>query len=215
MEEMSFVDRVRKNFAFLESEYGFKVTNASNGNIRAHTDGVVEYTSDNTVVVIDSETGSAAVWFYRIQDSRKYDLDPVAIHEYLNTNIKEKEILLSTDPKDYTVASALFNQKFLPNQPEWKLENGTTEDKLERRLTNYAHWLMTHANLCLQGDFSQWPLFYEYKIQRARADHLRRGKDELGYARVKDSEGNWKLVKQSIFKDKLEHAEKLKKEFLK
>jgi len=174
----------------------------------------VEYTSDTTVIVIDSETGYAAVWFYRIKDGRKYDLDPVAIHEYLNTSDKEKELLLSTNPKDHSTASALFNQKFLLNQPGWKSESDTTQDKLEIRLVNYANWLKTHANLCLIGDFSRWPEFYEYKIHRARADHLRRGKDELAYASVKDSDGNYKLIKQSAFKDDLEHIEKLKKEFL-
>jgi len=213
MNEITFIDRVKKHFNYLESEYSFKVTHETNSDTRLQTDGVVEYTSDSTVIVVDSETGYAAVWFYRIKDGKKFDLDPVAIHEYLNTSDKEKELLLSTNPKDHTAASALFNQKFLLNQPGWKLENGTTQDRLEIRLTNYSSWLKSHANLCLKGNFSQWPQFYEYKIQRARADHLRRGKDELGYARVKDSEGNWKLVKQSIFKDKLEHVEKLKKEF--
>ena len=214
MNEMTFVDRVKKHFSYLESEYGFKVTVEGNSDIRPQTDGAVEYTSDTTVIVIDSETGYAAVWFYRIKDGRKYDLDPVAIHEYLNTSDKEKELLLSTNPKDHSTASALFNQKFLLNQPGWKSESDTTQDKLEIRLVNYANWLKTHANLCLKGDFSRWPEFYEYKIHRARADHLRRGKDELAYASVKDSDGNYKLIKQSAFKDDLEHIEKLKKEFL-
>ena len=214
MNEMTFVDRVKKHFSYLESEYGFKVTVEGNSDIRPQTDGAVEYTSDTTVIVIDSETGYAAVWFYRIKDGRKYDLDPVAIHEYLNTSDKEKELLLSTNPKDHSTASALFNQKFLLNQPGWKSESDTTQDKLEIRLVNYANWLKTHANLCLIGDFSRWPEFYEYKIHRARADHLRRGKDELAYASVKDSDGNYKLIKQSAFKDDLEHIEKLKKEFL-
>ena len=215
MNEMTFVDRVKKHFSYLESEYGFKVTVEGNSDIRPQTDGAVEYTSDTTVIVIDSETGYAAVWFYRIKDGRKYDLDPVAIHEYLNTSDKEKELLLSTNPKDHSTASALFNQKFLLNQPGWKSESDTTQDKLEIRLVNYANWLKTHANLCLIGDFSRWPEFYEYKIHRARADHLRRGKDELAYASVKDSDGNYKLIKLSVFKDKLEHVEKLKKEFSK
>ena len=214
MNEMTFTDRVKKHFGYLESEYGFKVTVEGNSDIRPQTDGAVEYTSDTTVIVIDSETGYAAVWFYRIKDGRKYDLDPVAIHEYSNTGDKEKELLLSTNPKDHSTASALFNQKFLLNQPGWKSESDTTQDKLEIRLVNYANWLKTHANLCLTGDFSRWPEFYEYKIHRARADHLRRGKDELAYASVKDSDGNYKLVKQSAFKDDLEHIEKLKKEFL-
>ena len=214
MNEMTFVDRVKKHFSYLEYEYGFKVTVEGNSDIRPQTDGAVEYTSDTTVIVIDSETGYAAVWFYRIKDGRKYDLDPVAIHEYLNTSDKEKELLLSTNPKDHSTASALFNQKFLLNQPGWKSDSDTTQDKLEIRLVNYANWLKTHANLCLTGDFSRWPEFYEYKIHRARADHLRRGKDELAYASVKDSDGNYKLIKQSAFKDDLEHIEKLKKEFL-
>src|SRR6188474_2891511 len=105
MNEMTFVDRVKKHFGYLESEYGFKVSLERNSEVRPQTDGVVEYTSDTTVVVIDSETGSAAAWFYRIKDGRKYDLDPVAIHEYLNTGEKEKELLLSNKPKDHPDAS--------------------------------------------------------------------------------------------------------------
>jgi hypothetical protein len=213
MNEMTFVDRVKKYFSFLESKYGFKITNESNSDVRPQTDGVVVYASDTTVVVIDSETGSAGVWFYRIKDGKKYELDPVAIHEYLNSSSKEKALLLSTNPKDETLAWDLFNKKFLLNQPGWKSDVDTTQDKLELRLANYANWLKSNAQLCLEGDFSQWPKFYEYKTHRARAEHLRRGEDELGYARVKDTEGNWKLIKQSIFKDDLEHIEKLKKEF--
>ena len=122
-------------------------------------------------------------------------------------------MLLSTNPQDQHAASVLFNQKFLLVQPNWKSDDGTAEDKLELRLANYAKWLKTYANLCLRGDFSLWPKFYEYKIHRARADQLRRGKDELVYVRAKDADGNYKLIKQSAFKDDLEYIEKLKKEF--
>ena len=93
------------------------------------------------------------------------------------------------------------------------MDNGTTQAKLELRLSNYANWLKAHADLCLKGDFSQWPKFYEYKILRARADHLRLGKEDVAYARVKDADGKYKLIKQFLFKDKLEHIEKLKMEF--
>jgi hypothetical protein len=181
------VERAKKYFSYLEYEYGFKVTLQRNSDVRPQTDGVVEYTSNTTVI---------------------------AIHEYLNTSDKEKDLLLSINPKDQSAASALSDQKFLLNHPGWK-SDGTTQNKLALRLANYANWLKEHSNLCLKGDFSQWPVFYEYKIRRARADHLRRGKDELGYVRVKDDDGNWKLIKQSIFKDKFEHIEKLKKEFSK
>lgn len=214
MKEITFVDTVKKYFSYLETSYGFKMTLESNSDIHPQTDGVVEYTSNTTVVVIDSETGYAAVWFYRIKDGRKYELDPVAIHEYLNTSDTEKELLLSTNPKDQPTASALFNQKFLLNQQGWKSEGGTTEDELERRLEHYSKWLKVHANICLEGDFSQWPKFYEYKTYRARAEYLRRGKDELVYARVKDVDGKYKLIKQSAFKDDLAYIEELKKEFL-
>ena len=213
MNDISFVDRVKKHFGYLQYEYGFRITREGNSDNRPQTDGVVEYTSDTTVVVIDSETGSAAVWFYRIKDGRKHELDPVVIHEYLSTTDKEKELLLSTDPRKHRDASTLFNQKFLLNQPGWKSEGGSTQDDLENRLSHYSNWLKTHANLCLEGDFSQWPKFYEYKIYRAQADHLRRGKDELVYVRVKDIDGKYKLIKQSAFKDDFEYIEKLKKEF--
>jgi len=213
MNEMMFADRVKKYFQWLDSEYGFKISLERNSEIHPQTDGVVEYTSSTTRVVIDSETGYAAVWYYRILDGKRHELDPIIMHEYLNTDIKEKELLLSINPKDQTEATALFNRKFLLNQLEWISDMDETLDKLELRLSNYAKWIKEHATLCIIGDFSQWPKIYEYKILRARADHLRRGKDELGYARVKSNDGNWKLIKQSIFKDELEYIEKIKKEF--
>ena len=213
MKDINFVDRVKKYFSYLESEYSFSITYEGNSDIRPQTDGAVEYTSDTTVVLIDSETGYPTVRFYRIKDGKKYYLTPVDIYEYLNTSDKEKELLLSTNPTNKSAASALFNEKFLLNQPGWKGSRGTVQD-LDTELRNFSDWLKAHANLCLAGNFSWWPNFYEYKVNRARADHLRRGKDELGYARVKDPNGNWKLIKQSIFKDELDHIEKLKKEFL-
>ena len=213
MNEILFTDRTKKHFQWLESEYGFKISLEGNSDVRPRTDGVMEYTSSTTKVVIDSETGSAAAWFYRILDGKKYYLTPVDIYEYLNTDNKEKELLLSIDPMDQPEARALFNRIFLLNQPEWNSATREIMEKLDLRLLNYAKWLKDHADLCLTGDFSQWPKFYEYKILRARAERLRCGDDELVYTEVKDDEGNWKLIKQSVFKDELEHIEKLKKEF--
>jgi len=207
-----FIDRLKKHFSYLESEYGFKVTSEGKSEVRPQTDGMVKYESDTTLILIDSETGYATVRFARVVDGEKYYLTPIDIHEYLVTNEEERDLLLSTNPKDQSRASALFNEKFLLNQSGWKGSQGTPHD-LDKELMNFSNWLREHANLCLRGDFSKWPLFYEYKIKRARADHLRRGKDELGYARVKDTDGSWKLIKQSIFKDDLDHMEKLKKEF--
>lgn len=213
MNETTFIDRVRTYFGYLEADYGYRITSERNSDVRPETDGKIEYTSDTTVVVIDSETGSAAVWFYRIRDGKKYDLDPVAIHEFLNTNSEEKRLLLSTDPNDQSAVSAISNQKFLLNQPGWKTDSVHPQDKVETRLRNYANWLKKHAHLCLAGDFARWPEFYEYKILRARAEYLRRGKDEMVYARVKDSDGKYKLIKQPAFQAEIEHVEKLKKEF--
>src|SRR6266536_732533 len=195
MNNISFVDRVKKYFAFLELEYGFKIMSEKNSNVRPLTDGAVEYSSDFIVVVIDSETGYSTVRFYRIKDGDKYYLTPIDIYEYLNTNDQEKELLLSTNPVDRSLASALFNKKFLLNQPGWKDSHGTVDD-LDNELRNFSDWLKAHAHLCLAGDYSWWPKFYEYKVNRARAEHLRSGKDELGYARIKDPNGNWKLIKQ-------------------
>jgi hypothetical protein len=208
-----FANTVKKHFSYLETTYGFTITRAENSELHPQTDGVVEYTSDTTVIVIDSETGNAALWFYRIKDGRKYDLDPVAIDEYLNTTDTEKELLLSTNPKDRPAASTLFNRTSLLNQPGWQSGSETSEERLNRHLKNYSNWLKMHADLCLKGDFASWPKFFEYKIQRARASHLRLGKDELGYAPVKDADGKTKLIKQSIFKDKLDYVERLRKEF--
>jgi len=209
---MTFVEREKRQFGYLESEYSYKAIIENNSDVRPQTDGEVEYASNSTVIVIDSETGYAAVRFYRIQDGKKNYLTPVDINEYLDTSEKEKESLLSTNPKDQSIASALFNQKFILNKPEWK-SDGSILEKLELRLKNYATWLKDHAQLCLMGDFSSWPKFYEYKIKRARADYLRRGQDEMVYAQVKDTYGKYQLVKEPIFKKEFEYIEKLKKEF--
>lgn len=209
---MTFTGIVKKHFGYLKS-YGFKVTFESNSEVRPQTDGVVEYISNTIQIVIDSEIGSASVWFYRIIDGKKFYLTPIDIFEYLQTNNEEKDLLLSVAPKDQLEARALFHRKFLLNQPDWTAATGNSVEKLELSLTNYAKWLIAHADLCLAGDFSQWPKFYEYKILRAKAERLRRGDDELVYTEVQDDQGNWKLIKQSIFKDQLEHIEKLKKEF--
>jgi hypothetical protein len=212
MNNINFVDRVKKHFSYLESEFGFKVASESNSEIRPQTDGAVEYISNTTGIMIDSETGYVTIRFYRLKDGSKYYLTPVDIHEYFNTNSKEKELLLSTNPADKSAASSLFDKKFLLNQPGWKGSRGTVSD-LDQELINFSNWLKKHAELCLLGNFTLWPKFYEYKIHRARADHLRRGKSELGYAQVEDANGNWKLIQQPVFKDQLEHIERLQKEF--
>jgi len=214
MDSLTFVEKVKKSFQYLESEFGFKIVLSNNSKIRPQTDGMVKYESSTTLILIDSETGYATVRIARVVDGEKYYITPVDIHEYISTTKQEKELLLSPNPKDQSVASTLFNEKFLLNQPGWKDSKGTEQD-VEKELKNFSNWLRERSNLCLEGDFSKWPMFYEYKINRARADYLRRGKDELGYARVKGDDGNWKLIKQSIFKDDLDHIKKLKQEFSK
>src|SRR5262249_9682343 len=158
-----FSERVRNYFSYLENQYKFNIIRSENSDIRPQTDGVVEYKSDTIGVIIDSETGSAALRFYRTKDSDKFYLTPIDIFEYLSTNTKEKGLLLSTNPKDLASASTLFNQKNLLNQAGWKSENNLVLAKLELRLSNYAKWLKEHANLCIEGNFSEWPNFYEYK----------------------------------------------------
>lgn len=211
MNDIDFAERVKRHFEFLVSEYGFRVAHEHNSTVRPKTDGTVEYISDSIGIIIDSETGYAGVRFYRVKDGRTYYLTPVDIYEYLNTSIEEKKLLLSTNPADKSQASLLFNKKLLLNQPSWTGSRGTVQD-LDSELRNFSNWIKEHSNLCLQGDLSSWINFYEYKINRARADRLRRGEDELGYVQVKDIEGKWKLIKQSVFKDEFEQIEKLKKE---
>jgi len=212
MNDINFIDRVKKHFAYMQNEYGFHIVYESNSDSRPQTDGVVEYASNTTGILIDSETGYVTVRFYRKKDGKKYYLTPVDIYEYLNTSDKEKELLLSTTRANRTLASALFNEKFLLNQPGWKGSHATVSN-LDTELENFSNWLKRHTSLFLEGDFSQWPKFYEYKIRRAQADQLRRGKDDLVYVRIKDVDGKYKLIKQSIFKDDFECIEKLKKEF--
>jgi hypothetical protein len=212
MNDLNFVDRVKRYFDYLVSEFGFRISRADNSEVRPQTDGAVEYVSDSIGIIIDSETGYAGVRFYRVKDGRKYYVTPIDIYEYLNTSNEEKQLLLSTNPADKFPASTLFNKKLLLNQPGWKGSRGTVQD-LDNELRNFSNWIKTHAKLCLEGDLSRWMKFFEYKVNRARADYLRRGEDELIYAQVKDADGNWKLIKQSVFKDELEHLEKIKKEF--
>lgn len=179
--------------------------------MRPLTDGAVDYTSSSMVVAIESDTGYTTLHFYRLQDGRTYYITPIDIHEYLNTSEMEKKLLLSTDTAGRLAASSLANEKLLLNQPAWKASHGTLED-LEREFRNFAAWIQEHAGLCVAGDFSRWPAIYEYKINRARADSLRRGKSELVRELIKDADGNFKTVMRPIYTRELEHVEKLKKE---
>jgi hypothetical protein len=164
----------------------------------------------STAVVIDSERGAASVWFYRVRDGKQFYLTPVAIDEVLRTSAEEKALLLSTDPGDAPAASALSRRISLLNQPGWRVQGLKTFEELEKCLENYAGWLKEHAGLCLTGDFSRWPAFYEYKVERARAECLRRGEDKLVRALLKDAEGSWQVIKRPLFADEREHIEELK-----
>ncbi len=208
----TFVDKAQKKFGYLTLEYGYKVILAENSEVRPQTDGIVEYVSDSTVFVIDSETGYASVWFYRVKDGKEFYLDPVAIHEFLSTSDTEKRLLLSKNPNDQPDASTLFNKKFLLNQPEWKYLGSDVKEKLELRLENYANWLKEYAGLCLLGDFSRWPELYEYKINRLIADEFRRGGKEYVKAVIKDESGKLKMIVRPIFQREKDYLERLKKE---
>lgn len=214
MKDETFTDKVKKHFGYLETEYKFRVILEGNSQVRPHTDGVVKYASNTTLILIDSETGQAAVRFVRIQDDERYYLDPVSIHEYLTTSERERQILLSKDNKDTDAAKGIFSKTFLLLSPEWK---GSSEDihiNLERQLKNYANWLKENAELCLLGNFLRWPEFYEYKINRLMADELRRGGKEVVLAVVKDENGTLKTIERPIFQRERDHLARLRKEVL-
>ena len=212
MKDEFFVDIVKRCFGYLESEYDFKVIYASNSEVRPRTDGAVKYASNTTLILIDSETGQAAVRFCRIQDNEGYYLDPVAIHEYMNTSDEEKTILLSKDIKDKDTANAIFRKTFLLESNGWESNDNDVIHDLEKRLKNYSHWLKNNADLCLLGDFSRWPVFYEYKINRLMADELRRGGKETVRAIVKDENGKFKQIERPIFQRERDHLSRLRKE---
>lgn len=211
MTEMNFVDRVKMYFSFLEIEFGFRTVSETNSAVRPETNGSVEYMSDQIGILIDCETGYIGVQIYRPEAGKKYYITPVDIHEFLITSDEEKKLLMSTKPENKVSASTLFKEKFLLNQPGWQGSRGSIQD-LDTDLRNFSSWMKEHAYLYLEGELSLWIKLYEYKVHRARADHIRRGENELEYAQIKDSDGKWKLIKQPIFKDELEHIEKLKKE---
>lgn len=214
MKDETFVDTVKKHFGFLESEFGFKLTSERVSDVRPLTDGTVKYMSDTTVLIIDSETGQTSVRFLRIQDNERYYLDPVSIHEYLSTSKQEKQILLSKDAKDRDAANEIFRNTFLLIAPNWKSSREETYVDLEKQLGNYAKWLKENADISLLGNFSRWPEFYEYKINRLIADELRRGAKEVVLAVVKDEKGEFKTIKRPIFQREREHLEILRKELL-
>jgi len=211
---LTFVDKVKKHFGYLESEYGFKITFEGNSDVRPQTDGAVKYASNTTLILIDSETGQAAVRFVRVQDNERYYLDPVSIHEYLSISEKEKQILLSRDMKDQDTANAIFRKTFLLSTPDWKSSRDDIQRDLESRLKNYANWLKENADLCLLGNFSRWPELYEYKINRLMADELRRGGKEVVRAVVRDENGTLKTIERPIFQRERDHLLKLRKEVL-
>lgn len=212
MKNESFVDIVKEHFGYLESEYDFKIIHASNSEVRPRTDGIVKYASNTTLILIGSETGQAAVRFCRIQDDERYYLDPVSIHEYMNTSEEEKKILLSKDAKDKDVVNAVFRKIFLLASDDWKSSSDDIIRDLEKQLINYSHWLKNNAGLCLVGDFSLWPVFYEYKINRLMADELRGGGKEVVLAVIKDENGKFKQIERPIFQRERDHLLRLGKE---
>lgn len=212
MNNKTFVDRIKDYFGYLESDYGFKVNLETNSPIRPMTDGLVKFTSNTTVIMVDSELGQAAVRFIRVQDSERYYLDPVSIHEYLTTDQSEKQILLSKNPADQTAALTIFNKHFLLHHPEWKNDLDDTSKKLDIQLKNYAAWIKKHASLCLLGDFSNWPDFYEYKIKRLIANEIRQGGPEFVKAIIKDENGKPKMIERPIFQKEQEHLVRLRNE---
>jgi hypothetical protein len=212
MKDETFADKVKKYFGYLESNYEFKLIVANNSDVRPQTDGFVKYASNNTLILIDSETGKAAVRFVRIQDDERYYLDPVSIHEYLNTSDQEKQILLSKDANDKDTANTIFNKSFLLLSPKWKGNRENFLLDIESQLKNYADWLKENADLCLLGSFSRWPELYEYKINRLIADELRRGGRETVMTVVRDENGTLKTIKRPIFQKERDHVEKLRSE---
>jgi hypothetical protein len=206
---LTFVDKARKYFGFLESELGFKIIAASSNDLRPQTDGVVKYASNVTLIVIDSDLSQSAIRFVRIQDDEKYCLDPASIHEYLNTSENEKRLLLSTEPSNQLAASALRRERLISSAPHWKGTTGNASQDLETQLKNYADWLRKNADLCLSGDLSRWPELYEYKINRMIADELRRGGSAFVKAVVRDESGKLKMIEQPIFQVQKDHLEKI------
>ncbi len=212
MTDETFVDKVEKYFDYLETEYKFKLIVASNSDIRPQTDGIVKYASNTTLILIDSETARAAVRFVRTQDEERYYLDPVSIHEYLNTSEQEKRILLSKDVKDKDAANVIFNNKFLLSSAGWQTNRENIHLELENQLKNYANWVRENADLCLLGNFLQWPAFYEYKINRLIADELRRGGKDTVMSLTRDENGSLKTIKRPIFQKEKDHLAKLRRE---
>ena len=214
MKNETFVDKAKKRFSFLKTNFDFRLYFEKISKTHPETDGIVKYKSGTTLLLIDSELGQVAVRFVRVQDNEKYYLDPVSIHEYLNTNEQEKQILLSRNGKNQEAANTIFRNTYLLSKPNWKNSGQDVYTNMERQLENYAKWLKENAHLCLLGDFSRWPDFYEYKINRLIADELRGGAKEVVLAIVKDENGKFTTIKRPIFHSELEHLARIRKEIV-
>jgi hypothetical protein len=214
MKTETFVDKVKRHFDFLETQYGLKIVFAKNSEIRPYTDGVLKYASKFLLFIIDSETGQPALRFVRSQDDERFYLDPVSIHEYLTTNGNEKQILLSQDERSRVIANEIVSKKYLLSSPGWKSEGKNIYEDLDKRIMNYANWVKGNIELYLSGDFSGWPEMYEYKINRLIADEIRRGGKGIVKAVIKDEKGVLSSIERPIFQRELEHLHKLKKEVL-
>lgn len=214
MNEEKFVEKIKKYFGYLESDYDFRIVFESTSPLRPKTDGIVKYASDTTVLLIDSETAQAALRFLRIQDDEKFYLDPVSIHEYLVTSDAEKRVLLSQKMEDQDQARAIHKRVFLLSRPGWDINAEDSSIQLNNRLENYANWLRENAEICLLGNFSRWPAFYEYKVNRLIADEIRRGGQEYVKAIIKDENGKPKVIERRIFENERNHVEKLNRELL-
>jgi hypothetical protein len=102
----------------------------------------------------------------------------------------------------------------LLSPPDCRRSREDVSEDLARQLINYANWLKENADLCLRGNFSRWPEFYEFKINRLMADELCSGAKEVVLAVVKDENGALKTIERPIFQRERDNLAKLRKEVL-
>jgi hypothetical protein len=203
----TFFSMVMSRFQYLVTEYGFVVKKVENSERTREFEGRIEFETSTTFVTVSSEQWMAGASVGRVRDDKyRFFLDPLTIYEYIVLAASDKKLVCSLNPQDDRKARMIMRQtRLFSTQND---DSNNVVENIESQLSNHSNWLRQYAEPFLRGDFSQWLEIYEYKVFRARAAHIRSGKEEFVRTTSRHKE---ELV--SVFQSNLDYLKSLREEY--
>ena len=207
--ERTFVKMVQSQFQFLENDFGFTLSSATESPRGNYWEGDVQYMTKATWINLNCTRGeSPSVWIGRTQDNKKHVLPIQVIYEYRTLSEEEKRIVLSIS--EGRQAASLLNKKQLAHQIS---QSHNVEERMNLQLETYAAYIREYAMPFLKGDFSQWLSIWEYHVEKLKVAHARTGRPEFVPIVATDDNGKLRVIgKQSVFKENVDYISELRSE---